>query len=64
MGAVKAFLVFLVLLVVVLVGADFGARYYAQGQVATALRDEQGLDVAPAVSIQGFPFLTQLAAGR
>lgn len=60
----KAFLVFLVLLVVVLVGADFGAKYYAQGQVATALREEQGLDVAPDVSIQGFPFLTQLAAGR
>ena len=60
----KAFLVFLVLLVVVLVGADLGAKYYAEGQVATALREEQGLAVDPDVSIQGFPFLTQLAQGR
>lgn len=60
----KAFLVFLVLLVVVLVGADIGAKYYAERQVATALREEQGLAVDPSVSIDGFPFLTQLAAGR
>jgi len=64
MVRVKAFLVFLVLLVVVAVGADFGAKYYAEQQVATALHQEQGLAVDPSVSITGFPFLTQLAAGR
>lgn len=64
MSAVKAFVVFLVLLVVVLVGADFGAKYYAERQVATALREQQGLATDPSVSITGFPFLTQLAAGR
>lgn len=60
----KALTVFLVLLIVVLVGADFGAKYYAEQRVATALREEQGLATDPSVSIQGFPFLTQLAAGR
>ncbi len=60
----KGFLVFLVLLLLVAVGVDFGAKYYAEQRVATALRQEQGLAVDPSVSIQGFPFLTQLARGR
>jgi hypothetical protein len=61
---VKALLVFLVLLVAVAVGADVGARYYGEQRVATALRQEQGLASDPNVSINGFPFLTQVAAGN
>jgi hypothetical protein len=61
---VKALLVFLVLLVLLAVGADVGARYYAEQRVAAALRQEQGLARDPHVSINGFPFLTQVAAGN
>lgn len=59
----KALLVFLVLLVLVAVGADVGAKNYAERKVAAALRQEQGLASDPNVSIKGFPFLTQVAAG-
>jgi hypothetical protein len=60
---VKALLALLVLLVLLAVGADVGARYYAEQKVAAALRQEQGLARDPHVSINGFPFLTQVAAG-
>lgn len=59
----KALLVFLVLLVLVAVGVDVGVKYYAEQKVASALRQEQGLASDPNVSITGFPFLTQVAAG-
>lgn len=60
----------LVLLVVVLVlaglfvAADRIAKSFAEDKAASALQSSQHLSSRPDVSVQGFPFLTQLAAGR
>lgn len=55
-----------VVLVVValLVAADFGAAAVAEHTVATRLRERLGLPSDPSVRINGFPFLTQAVAGR
>jgi hypothetical protein len=60
----------IVLLVVVLVlaglfvAADRIALSLAENKAASALQSSQHLTTKPDVSVQGFPFLTQLAAGR
>jgi hypothetical protein len=51
----------LVILVVVLVGLDFGARAFAENEAATQMQ-QQGFPKKPNVSIKGFPFLTQVIA--
>ena len=55
-----------VVLVVValLVAADFAAAAYAEHTVATQLRQQLGLRSDPSVRINGFPFLTQALAGH
>ena len=57
----------LVAAVVVLVGvallADFGAAAYAEQRVSRQLRTSLSLGADPDVRINGFPFLTQAAAG-
>ena len=57
-------LVALVVLIGVLVLVDLGAAAYTEHRVAEALREGQGLPTDPTVSVAGFPFLTQLVAGR
>ena len=59
----KGFLVTLLVLVVLLVGADFGARWIAEDRVATQLQSQLKLDEKPDVAIHGFPFVTQAASG-
>lgn len=54
---------FLVVLAVLLVGADFGARYLAARQVGDAVQTRLGLAERPDVAIAGFPFLTQAVQG-
>lgn len=54
----------LVLLAVVLVATDRLARVFAERAAAATIQSAQHLDRAPSVSVPGFPFLTQLAAGR
>lgn len=51
----------LVVLVLLLVGLDFGARAVAEDVMATKIQ-QQGLTHKPSVSIGGFPFLTQVAS--
>jgi hypothetical protein len=51
----------LVVLVGLLVVADFAARSYAENRVASQIKN-QGFPTKPSVTIDGFPFLTQLAA--
>jgi hypothetical protein len=46
-------------LIVVLVAVDFGAKAFAESQVASQIQ-KQGISQKPAVSISGFPFLTQV----
>lgn len=60
----RALVVSLVALLGLAVLADFGLAAHAEYQVSRALRAEQGLDLDPDVRIEGFPFLTQVAAGR
>jgi hypothetical protein len=58
----------LLILVVVLAGlfvvVDRVAVVAAQRDVARRIQTDQGLRAAPQVAIHGFPFLTQLVAGR
>lgn len=62
-GRRRGFWVALVLIIVaVLVALDFGARAVAQRVMASEIESQAGLHSRPAVSIDGFPFLTQVAA--
>jgi hypothetical protein len=54
-------LVTIVVVVVVLLGLDFGARAVAESVMASKIQ-QQGLPSKPSVSIGGFPFLTQVAS--
>jgi hypothetical protein len=49
----------LIAVIVVLVGLDFGSRALAESIMASQIKD-QGFPKKPDVSIQGFPFLTQV----
>ncbi len=57
----RRWLIWVVVIVVVLVGLDFGARAYAESEIASQIKS-QGFPAKPGVSIAGFPFLTQVAA--
>ena len=48
-----------IVLIVVLIGIDRLAVFYAQDKVASEIQD-QGFPSKPSVSIKGFPFLTQV----
>lgn len=52
-----------VILVIILIGADRVSDYVAEQAAANTLKSSQHLPDKPDVSIGGFPFLTQLAAG-
>jgi hypothetical protein len=60
---VRKLLITLVVLAVLLVAADFGARAYAEHRAATAVQSELGLATTPDVSIEGFPFLWHAVQG-
>jgi len=60
----KRLLVVLVVLVGVLVAADFGAAAVAESAVSRQMREQIGLTTDPAVRINGFPFLTQALTGE
>jgi hypothetical protein len=57
-----ALLVTLTVLAVVFVVGDQIAKAYAQNRIASKLESSSGLSTKPSVTIQGFPFLTQVAA--
>lgn len=50
-------------LVVLLVGADFGAAAYAEHMISQKARTQLQLTDDPSVTIHGFPFLTQALGG-
>jgi hypothetical protein len=60
-GRARKYVMVLVIIVALLVAADFAARVAAQNVMATKIQ-EQGLSHKPDVSIGGFPFLTQVAS--
>jgi len=54
-------IIVLIILIGLLVALDFGARAFAESQVASQIQ-KQGFPKKPDVSIEGFPFLTQVAS--
>jgi hypothetical protein len=52
----------LVVVIVILVGADFAARAVAENVAATQFQKQGNLTNKPDVTIEGFPFLTQVAS--
>ena len=52
----------LVVLIVLAVAADFAAKAYAQNRIASQVQTSAKLHGKPSVTIEGFPFLTQVAA--
>jgi predicted flap endonuclease-1-like 5' DNA nuclease len=58
------FLITLVVLAVLFVIADRVAVRYADNQFASQVQSQGGLSNKPTVNIEGFPFLTQLAARK
>jgi hypothetical protein len=54
-------IIILVVLIGLLVALDFGARAFAESKVASEIQ-QQGFPKKPNVSIEGFPFLTQVIA--
>ena len=50
------------MIIVLLIAADRGANAYAEDQMASQFQSSLALSGKPHVTIQGFPFLTQLAA--
>jgi hypothetical protein len=60
-GCLRTFIVALVALVILLVAADFIAKSVAQGKLASEIQ-QHGFPKKPSVSIQGFPFLTQVVS--
>lgn len=52
----------LIVIILLLVGADRAAAAYAEDQMASQFQSSLDLSGKPSVTIQGFPFLTQLAA--
>jgi hypothetical protein len=59
----RRWIITLAVIVVVLVALDFAARVVAQNVIATKI-EQQGLSRKPAVTIGGFPFLTQVASKK
>jgi hypothetical protein len=53
----------LVVLVLLLVGADFGAAAFAEHMISQKARTQLQLSDDPSVTIHGFPFLTQALGG-
>lgn len=60
----RKILLTLIVLAVLLLAADFGARAYAESRAAGALQTELGTTTAPDVSIEGFPFLLHAVRGQ
>jgi hypothetical protein len=52
----------LIVIILVLLGADRAANAYTEDQMASQMQASLALSGKPHVTIQGFPFLTQLAA--
>ena len=62
-GSVRRLLIALAVLVVLLVGADIGARVIAERVVGRQIESSLHLSERPSVSLGGFPFLLHFAEG-
>jgi hypothetical protein len=57
----RIFIIVLIVLIALLVAVDFAARAFAENKAASEIQ-QQGFPKKPNVDIEGFPFLTQVAA--
>ncbi|MBC9728159.1 DUF2993 domain-containing protein [Streptomyces sp. TRM68367] len=64
MRALRILLILVVILGGLFVAADRLALNFAEGEVADRLKTTENLASTPDVSIEGFPFLTQVVAGE
>lgn len=60
----KRIVIVLVVLLGLLVGADFAAAAFAEHTVSQQAREQLGLAQDPAVTVHGFPFATQALSGE
>lgn len=60
----KRIVIVLVVLLGLLVGADFAAAAFAEHTVSQQAREQLGLSQDPAVTVHGFPFATQALSGE
>jgi LmeA-like phospholipid-binding len=60
-GCLRTLVIGVVVLLVLAVAADFIAKAVAQNEAASQIQ-QQGFPKKPSVTIEGFPFLTQVAA--
>jgi len=60
----RKLIIFLVVLIVIVIAADRGAKYAAESAVSKQLAASYDLSPAPDVSVTGFPFLTQAISGN
>ncbi|MER5440541.1 DUF2993 domain-containing protein [Streptomyces sp. NPDC002790] len=63
MRALRILLIFVVVIGALFVAADRIAVHFAESKAADKIRTSEGLGQTPDVSINGFPFLTQVADG-
>lgn len=63
MRALRILLILVVVLGGLFVAADRVAVHFAESKAADKIRTSEGLEQTPDVSINGFPFLTQVAGG-
>ncbi len=59
----RGWLIALAVLLVLLVGADFGAAAYAEHTISQKAREQLKLANDPSVTVHGFPFLIQALSG-
>lgn len=60
-GCLRTFVIALIALIVLLVAGDFAAKAFAENEIAGQIKSH-GFPKKPSVSIEGFPFLTQVIA--
>ena len=58
-GCLRTFVIALIALIVLLVAGDFVAKAFAESEIASQIK-QHGFPKKPSVSIEGFPFLTQV----
>lgn len=58
-GCLRTFVIALIALIVLLVAGDFAAKAFAENEIASQIK-QHGFPKKPSVSIEGFPFLTQV----
>jgi len=59
----RKLIIFLVVVILIVIAADRGAKYAAESAVSKQLAASYDLQPAPKVTVNGFPFLTQAVSG-